>query len=280
MANAVQTSLKEIRNLLFFSHIRGKPVVVIDGGLGNQILGWIKYHTAIEFGKIKNSKEQTRLDLEYFCNPPQNKKGLSYFDWELSEYGIKLENLKSTKRPLLFQFSYNHQARNERHLYQLMNLRSWAEYFPLTESYFKLNEKLELSKDYVAIHLRRGDYLNVAARIVTVDEVCSVLNRISSLIPTSVLVLSDSEISDEDFRKILEQLPDKVVRVIVGGDTHAIHGILRQAKFLITSNSAFSLSAALTMTNNGLAVAPRNFHGSKNSDINEAYHLLSSWTVI
>jgi hypothetical protein len=254
--------------------------VVIDGGLGNQILGWIKYLTAIEFGKIKNSKAHTHLDLEYFRNPPPKKKGLSYFDWELSEYGIKLENLKSIKRPLLYQFSYAHQAKNEQHLYESMNLGSWAEYFPLTDSYFKLSKKLELSDDYLAIHLRRGDYLQVAARIVSVDEVCQVLNKISSVIPCLILIISDSEVSEDDFRKFKEILPDNVIRVIVGGDIHAVHGILRQAKFLITSNSAFSLSAALTMTNNGFAIAPRNFHGSKNVDINQAYHSLSRWNLI
>ena len=280
LARFLQIPLKPLRSLLSFSHIRGNPIVIIDGGLGSQILGWIKYQTAVEFGKAKNPKERTHLDLEYYLNPPPGQKNLSYFEWELGEYGIELQNLKSNKRPLLFNFSYNEQARNELYLYESMKLTSWVEYFPLTLSYFKIAEKMQLNEDYCAIHLRRGDYLQVAARIVGVDEVCSILNRMKSVLPKLILVISDSQVTEDDLRKFKEILTENVIKVIVGGDIHAAHGILRQAKILIASNSAFSLSAALTMTNNGLVIAPRNFHGPKNTGINNAYHSLSSWNVI
>jgi len=262
-------------DLLSDNYFEKKPTIMIDGGLGSQIIGWIKYHIAKE---IFINKE-IQLDLSYFLSEQTQDlvPGLTRWKWELDHYGLQLLDLNPGKKPFLADISYEKRAQFEFPLFQKMVGRSWNHLFPLSTSTIELFQNLELPKEFGVVHLRRGDYLQVGSKIVHETEVSKLLEKISGSLPQTLLVISDSEISDLDLNRIREAAKVGDIQKIIGGDMHAVHGLMRQSKVLIASNSTYSISAALTMTNGGTTIFPANLYGSAMPNLNRNFNSLANW---
>jgi hypothetical protein len=252
--------------------------IVIDGGLGSQILGWIKYQITLE----TNSKSKVRLDTTYFYN--QYRKNITplttLFEWELDQYGINLTEQKKNRFLEYFKFSYDQQAKLEKNLFELMKAKNWSSYFPLSIATESLKNDLGIMSEYCVVHLRRGDYLKVATRVLGVGEVLQLLCKIQHLIPRDVVLISDSELETGNFEEVKRCLPRKNIQLLVGRDPHAVHGLMRESSLLIASNSTFSLSAGLTMSRGGVVIFPKDFHGPKRKRINANFNELADWNIL
>jgi len=248
---------------------------MIDGGLGSQIMGWIKYQIARELWIEK----KIQLDLSYFFQE-QSLESDSVFlkrKWELEQYGISLNDLYPERKPYFGEISYEKRARFESPLFQEMGKRNWNYLFPLHHNSNFIRKKLNLDFEYGVIHLRRGDYLQVASKIVQESEVLKLLEKINRFLPQNLIVVSDSEITDQNLDRIKKVANVSNVEKIIGGDLHAVHGLMRQSKILIASNSTFSISAALTMTNGGTTIFPANPYGSPMPNLNRNFNSIASW---
>lgn len=270
-------SKSRIINFLSDAYFERKPTIMIDGGLGSQIIGWIKYHVAKELFANK----EIQLDLSYFLSVQTEEliPGLTKWKWELDQYGLKLKDLNPGKKPLLTDIAYEKRAQFELQLFQEMAGRNWEHLFPLTKSAIELIRNLELPIEFGVVHLRRGDYLKVGSKIIHETEVCKLLEKISGLLPQTLLVISDSEISDLGFNRIREAAKVGDIQKIIRGDMHAVHGLMRQSKILIASNSTYSISAALTMTNGGTTIYPANLYGSTMPNLNRNFNSLADWHI-
>ena len=248
---------------------------MIDGGLGSQMIGWIKYQIAQEM--YNNTKVE--LDLSYFLptQPSDVIAGLTKWEWELDHYGIDLNNLHPQAKPFLADISYEKRAQFEFPIFQEMMSRSWKHLFPVSAATNELSQRISLPKDYGVIHLRRGDYLQVGSKIVQEASVNKLLEKINGLLPKALLIVSDSEITNQTLNRIKKVANVDNIEKIIGGDMHAVHGLMRQAKILIASNSTYSISAALTMTSSGTTVFPTNFYGSSMPNLNSNLNSLANW---
>lgn len=268
-------SKSRVIDLLSDYYFEKKPTIMIDGGLGSQMIGWIKYQIAREMFFDK----EIQLDLSYFLSEQTEDlvPGLTKWEWELDHYGLKLMDLNPVKKPFLTDISYEKRAQFEFPFFQVMAGRSWEHLFPLSTTATQLCRTLELPIEFGILHLRRGDYLKVGSKIVHETEVSELLAKIAELLPQTLLVISDSEISDLGLNRIREAAKVRDIKKIIGGDMHAVHGLMRQSKVLIASNSTYSISAALTMTNGGTTIFPANLYGPAMPNLNRNFNTLADW---
>ena len=100
---------------------------------------------------------------------------------------------------------------------------------------------LEISKSIV-VHLRRGDYLNIKKfNIISEEKIYNIIRKLPDVLK-NVIILSD-ESENMEFTKKLKKRFDKVYW-FNNIDSFNTHMMLRQAAFLICSNSQFSNTAA------------------------------------
>jgi hypothetical protein len=273
----IHQSKSRFVDLFSENYFKRKPTIMIDGGLGSQMMGWIKYHVAQEM--YNNTKVE--LDLSYFLSTQSTEVivGLTKWEWELDQYGIDLKNLHPHTKPFLADISYEKRAKFEFPIFQKMMSRSWKHLFPISARTDELSQRINLPKDYGVIHLRRGDYLQVGSKIIHEASVNKLLEKINGLLPRDLLIVSDSEISNQTLNTIKKVSNVNNIEKIIGGDMHAVHGLMRQAKILIASNSTYSMSAALTMTSMGTTVFPTNFYGSLMPNLNTNFNSLANWNL-
>ena len=137
-------------------------------------------------------------------------------------------------------------------------------------------KRLPLEAPYVAFHLRRGDYLNVASHIVPESDYIQLSARLSSTLAGAVVV-SDSKISSE-FRDILEERFENIE--VLDGLEHnpgEVHHLLRNASIHVGSNGQFSLTAGLL--SDALYLAPKRFV-SGDDRMNEFLSGLSMFSAV
>ena len=263
---------------LYYFHFLFPKTIVIDGGLGSQILGWIKYQVALE----TNDKTEVRLDTTYFRQREETDFSSlpTLFEWELHRYGIEIVENEDNRFSDFFKFSYNQQAKLDKKLFELMKTKNWSNHFPVSSETAALKNRLGVVNDYCVIHLRRGDYLTVATRVIGVSEVLKLVCKIQHLIPLDIILASDSVLESGDFEEVKSSLWQKNVQLLVGGEPHVVHGLMRESSLLITSNSTFSLSAGLTMSRGGSVILPKDFHGPKRKRINANFDQLTDWSIL
>ena len=222
--------------------------VTFTGGLGAQIFSAAIYYY------LKGKGRNIYADLDYFKQIGKtatagNKGEASHWNYELGEYGLPLEGFSTKKLEKTFF------KRNKPHVIsdgteklelaiEALRQRKIKEFFPIKRSIVEECHKISAGNDYLCIHIRRGDYVNVTSHLVLVDDMdfVNLAKSISSFITTAI-VISDSEVSDIVKEKLTVFFAD--CSFIVGGDLHVAHALIRQAKYLICSNSQFGLSGAL-----------------------------------
>ena len=251
--------VKSLKILLFFLKKNKFNVeVFFTGGLGNQIMSLM----ALEY--LKKIGLNTSVNFDYFedlrLRKILNSRNLSTYDWELEDYlGIKKDSLKFNRRP-------NSKIKN----------------FKLKDGIIKLFLALEGSKDksilssiefccndqnilldsnllepYICVHIRKGDYLNVASFILPIQTSFSLVKRFLNICKT-VVILSDDQISANNVN-YLYSIGFERVKVISSGSPIKAHTIMRNSKILITSNSQFSYSAALV--SDSISFIPKKWYG-------------------
>lgn len=259
--------LHQVREHLAPHH---KNLVYLEGGLGSQILGAIAFWNLQE----KVGLDKAKCDLSYFTKTSRSTGLWAYelnrFDLPISDFQ-KYETNKKTnflkkKKDFLFPSEINlNYWQNSREKY--LNKFNFDKNYVQRE--FSALTMLSLSEPFGVVHIRRGDYIQVASKLIGIDEYASILRTIKELVPKNVLIFSDSEVSYSDRRQLEMSIQGERNVIYLDQpdvDNFLIHCIMREAEILITSNSTFSFTAGLLGRKGQRVLAPIQFHSGRDSE--------------
>ena len=260
-----------------------KNIVRIEGGLGSQLIGLLEY----EFRRIDNPS--VRADVSYFLQKSSEEisNGSTIWSWQLDRYGYYLsdfsEHAKFYDKYLGVILSYSARKNKMKQSCKLP-WRDFAKKLPLADGlqcYFD-DYKISPEKNFAVIHVRRGDYLRVASKLVFLEESISVLKRFMPLVDGPIFVSSDEKLSEKDLAFCNTHLsPSRLIILNPNVDLHIVHGLMRCANLLVTSNSTFSWTAGmLSVKESPLLFSPLNFVNEIDHSINGFFRSSSSWMII
>jgi hypothetical protein len=258
-----------------------KLVTHIEGGLGSQILGIILfYNMQDEFGEKK-----AKCNLSYFRHFERTK----LWDWSLHNYGIHLEEMKSFESDSKYDFlrkkkDFLTESEISQEYWKKSRLK-YIDRFPINEE--KMNNFLQNAsgdsniQSFAAIHIRRGDYLQVASRVVSIDEYISFLEKIRTILPRNLFVITDSVFTIGEKLRLSQTIGENCNAIFLDGPGHdpfVLHCLMRRADVLITSNSTFSFSAGLLGKEGQVVFSPLKFHAGTGSEkYNRTFRSLGSF---
>ena len=241
--------------------------VYFEGGLGSQLLAYIEYNE-----RNKSSNKPIFANLDYFKNIENDftdEAGLSRWTWKLDQYGIYQNELKKiTKIQKLVNKSFKvRQQSNTEIFYNFREKKSesYQEIFAINDKDVEkyLLEKFKSHKcDFAVIHIRRGDYLNVASKVVSTEELIKFVNKIKKLLPENVLISSDSYLPASEKNLFSNTFVESnLVYVDPQEDPIIVHHLMRSSTILVASNSTFSFTAGLLAKNGCMVFFPTNYFG-------------------
>lgn len=265
-------------------------VVPFGGGLGAQIFAAI----LVNHLRSEGTYGDIYPDVSYFHQQQPKKaksgEGIHIYPWELGYYGIPLEQFHETLPPKPNWFKRNFlNVPSPQRLEESAALRlsltmdafkkDWIDIFPIAEHH--KNEALKLltnkNRRTAVVHLRRTDFLNVASHVVTDSDVLPIMKKMKKLDIERFLFVSDASVPIDFFQ---EQIPDITDWAIVPSeDLFLAHAVMRLAEFLITSNSQFSLSAAL-LNKDVMCIIPRVWFGESHAELNTEINKMASWSIL
>ncbi len=240
--------------LLRRSDLDQSPVISFSGGLGAQLL------SAAGYFRLEMDGATPVADLDYFDVTPRiaepGSGGVSIWPWQLDPFGITSEGFRRMTR----RVSRNRVLRDSPRKTALgvRGLRT-----PEIRARFTVPADVrsllpgEFPRRFAAVHLRRGDYLNVASHVVP-DEafVAALLAHAQDL--EAVVLLSDGEPGAAMRARLATAFRHLwVPEQLSAWDTHRV---LRASAMMIGSNSQFSLVAAL-LHEHGRVLLPSRWAG-------------------
>jgi hypothetical protein len=271
--------LRSIQESAGYHH---KNLTHIEGGLGSQILGLISFYNQQEqFGE-----NRAKCDLSYFNHTGRE----DLWDWNLEGYGIELNHLKrfeshskwnllKAKKDFLTDLEISHD-------YWKISRMKYLDRFPIDQKRLQIFLQRVSGKanlvDYGAIHIRRGDYLQVASKMISLDEYDQFLKKIKPILPNLSFVISDSTLTFEGKKRLIEAIGTDREAVFLDGPGHdplILHCLMRCAHLLVTSNSTFSFSAGLLGKEGQVVFSPLEFHSGRGSEkYNRTFRSVGSFT--
>ena len=259
-----------------------KTLTHIEGGLGSQILGVISFYNKQDrFGE-----NQAKCDLSYFNY--SNRPDL--WEWNLHNYKINIEDLRrheSHSRFNLIKGKKDFLTESEASQAYWQSSRSkYLSRFAFDEKDLQkfLDKVTDVSKteSYGAVHIRRGDYLQVATKVIDLDQYTQFLPTIRGALPNLLYIITDSPLTFEDKRQLENAIGMDHATVFLDGPEHdpfSLHCLMRSADLLVTSNSTFSFSAGLLGKKGQVVFSPLEFHAGKGSEkYNRTFRSVGSFT--
>ena len=249
-------------------------IITFTGGLGAQIL------SASAYFYLQRSGQEVGADLRYFhCRThiatPGVPGDISKWPWQLDGYGLSPSDFVC---PDPAGHSLVHDGERKAALGFLgLGDPQVQRRFPLLEGLSDFRQELLADRPFVCLHLRRGDYLNVATFLVSDESSLRALRTVSRLVHDAVII-SDSPLSPE-MNSALLGLGLNVV-TLVGGDPVAAHGLMRMADILICANSQFSMTAAALREPDQLTFCPSQHDGDLASESNRMLASLRTHQLI
>jgi hypothetical protein len=253
-----------------------KPVIItFTGGMGAQVIS-----AAIYF-LLRDEGRKVYADLSYFEKTSHvavegNAGDVSHWDWQLQSFSLfpesfeRLTNLRRNK----YKVIKDGEEKTALGM-KALGMASIQKYFSDGESLADILPE-EVIPDYLCIHVRRGDYVNVASYLVDDDMFIELANKIAGLV-TSVVIVSDSSISDS-FRRAICNYYQRVI-FLDGVEAITAHRVMRNARILICSNSQFSLIAAL-LNKRALVFLPKQWFSKKHKKLEEPINELCSFQAL
>lgn len=250
-------------------------IVVFAGGMGTQILQAAVYFAAQKAGRV------VFADLSYFKTPRRiaqvgNKGQLTHWYWQLDHFGLPQSSFNSADG---MDVRYSDVVRDGPRMLEL-GLQALAD--SGIRGYFKdcgeIGDTLSpgVVGRFLCVHIRRGDYVNVASRLVSNEDFIHHIKKYSGLIE-NLVVLSDSAI-EATFQDAISSY-FKQAMFLDNTDSLVAHRIMRCAKILVCSNSTFSLTAA-TMNPNALIIVPRKWFGDGSEELELPIHSRCSFQIL
>ena len=249
--------------------------VYFEGGFGSQLLSALTYlHLAKDV--------QLTCDFSYFDSRNEiENPNLSFWNWRLGAYGFARESFPESNLFLNSRRRRFHELKASQAILSEIFESDYSKRFPISNDLVQFKVELNLSdaEEFACIHVRQGDYLKVASRVIPLYETLDSIKQVTAILPERVFIISDSELSVLD-KKATETVLEKHNTVyIIGGDELSVHELMRTANVLVTSNSTFSFSAMLLAIKNQIAITPNNFHGDNNAVLNSNFILQKSWSI-
>lgn len=274
--NTIKTIIKFLLNLC---GVTDKQTIWIDGGLGSQIISYMNF--------LQKSKENKNIncDVSFFLKSVDDndfKEKLTYRSWKLDYFDIDLLSFKNQKSNFRLRPNTKIQGEIMEEFFSKFEKNdSWQDLFPIrVETTDLINSKYDVSNSkYTAIHVRKGDFLKFASLNIHNSEMFKILLSLKNIFNKKIFLVSDSPFDEYYMNTIYEIFDNHIVEFINGGDELEIHALLRGADILITSNSMYSLSAALLQKKEGLAIMPKHFYGKEFFSHNKSIQSLSNWMI-
>jgi hypothetical protein len=214
------------------------------------------------------------------------------WNWELDQYQISLIELKKFESA---RFKNMLRMKSDFLSDLELNANYWIEVRKKYLDRFEFDSKqvntfreeiigLEIEKSYGVVHIRRGDYLQVASKVINFDEYLNLLLTLRELIPKDLLIISDSQLHVKEKEKLSSHFGENHNLVFLDDpqlNPFLIHCILREADVLVTSNSTFSFSAALLGKSGQRAFSPVNFHSGESVEkYNRSFRAAGSFMTL
>jgi hypothetical protein len=242
-------------------------VVTFTGGMGAQII------SAAVYFSMKNAGHCVYADLSYFDKPEHvavagNTGDCSHWSWQLERFDLLPSSFDTAADLNKKNADILHDGSRKLEL----GLEALAQ--PAVQNRFKISAGVHgilpaaFADGFLAIHLRRGDYVNVASHLIGDSEFISLARKFSGLV-NNAAVISDSPIGSE-FRNAIASYFRELV-FLDNTDPYTAHRIMRSARVLICSNSQFSLIAA-ALNPNALVLIPKQWFGGNDRQIETPIH--------
>ncbi len=277
VANKFRLMGKKIADVTDLSATKNdRPIVVtFTGGMGAQVIS-----AAIYF-LLRDEGRKVYADLSYFEKASHvavegNAGDVSHWDWQLQSFGLfpeSFENLPNLRRS---EYKVIQDGEKKTALgIEALSMASIKKYFPEDESLADILPQ-EVIPSYLCIHVRRGDYVNVASYLVDDEMFIELANKVAGLVG-SVVIVSDSAISDS-FRSAICNIFEKSI-FLDKVDAVTAHRVMRNARILICSNSQFSLIAAL-LNRRALVLLPKKWFSDKYQKLAAPINELCSFQIL
>ena len=251
--------------------------VSFTGGLGAQLISAAIYYDLSAKGYL------IEADLSYFEKKQQDLSGCSHWDWQLGEYGIYPSSFYSSGSPSGQFVKISDGSVKGRLGVSALRNENIRKKFVIPQGVVGLKEflpesdRLVLREPYICMHIRRGDYMNVASYLVPDSHFIDIAMRAAGVLK-SIVVLSDSPLSEE-FKKTVAGLYGGALFIDSGGEApFYCHCLMRNASLLVCSNSQFSLTAGLLSS--GFVVLPKKWYGGGEEKLESLISELSDFAVM
>jgi hypothetical protein len=266
------------KNLLNLLAINVSPLpylITFTGGMGAQMIS-----AAIYF-QMKFENKEVYADLSYFDKPKEQavdgvKGKASHWGWQLESFGLNKTmflntNDANSKKCIVIEDGAN-KLSLALNAFTNDNVNNLFKIEP--NSIAHLIDKNNIN--YLCIHVRRGDYLNVATHLTSDSDFFALAQRLKNMV-NHVVVVSDSKIPPE-FQFRMSEFFSKAT-FLDNVNEYESHCIMRSARILVCSNSQFSLVAAI-LNKSGLIFLPRVWFGKDHPKLEMVVSNLGTFQVL
>jgi hypothetical protein len=270
-------NMLKFANLLFGAATpREKQIVVtFTGGMGAQII------SAAIYLSFQNAGRKVYADLSYFNQDEHvatagNAGEISHWSWALDVFGIQRTAFEELTGYAKKQVELIEDGPKKLALgLEALRLPAVQDCFAIKNSVDDIIP-LGVAADYLCIHIRRGDYVNVASHLVSDSEFVALAAKFKGLVK-HIVVVSDSPV-DAGLRQAISAGYEQA-SFLDNIDAFASHRVMRAARILICSNSQFSLIAAL-LNRRALVLLPKQWFGGKDRDLEVPIHEACGFQVL
>lgn len=260
----------------WLSSNNNKPTVVtFTGGMGAQII------SAAIYLAMKNVGQVVYADLSYFDKSESvaivgQAGDCSHWAWQLGVFGLLPESFDTLDKVDRRKYTIlNDGAEKLDFGLNALSQPDVQKFFCIPDGGDDLLAGGGWADNFLCMHVRRGDYVNVASHLIADGEFLNLARKFSGFVNTSV-ILSDSPLGQE-FKSELASF-FKEVHFLDNTDAFQAHRIMRAARILICSNSQFSLTAA-ALNSNALVVVPKQWFGGNDRHIEVPIHKRSQFLI-
>ena len=251
-------------------------IISFTGGYGAQIISAAAY-----FHLEKINTNNVGAYFGYFSQTPHQavpgvKNDISHWKWEMHNFGIKVDNFY---QPTVNEKSEVVWDGPEKGELGFSGLREpdIASKFIVSSEAVRYKKEMFGAESYACLHIRRGDYLNVASYLVSDEAFLRVTKKITKLVK-NLLIVSDTPLNSI----LIQGLSALNINCVtaIGGEPHLVHGLMRLSDILICSNSQFSLTAAALRDDSSLTLYPSQHDGEAQSYSNKFLSSIREFQII
>lgn len=249
--------------------------ITFTGGLGAQLISAAAYFHLRRLGELDTLAHFGYFSQSYHVATPGVANDISQWKWELDYFELPMERFDATEVPQ-GQCIADGIEKLRLGLAGLC-VPEIAQHFPIGGEAIAYKQSLFGSESFACIHIRRGDYVNVATHLVADKAFVQAAKSVRKLV-NNFLIVSDSPLSDY----LIAQFGALGTKCITatGGGPHLTHSMMRLSDILICSNSQYSLTAGALRGAEGLTLYPSQHDGDPNSESNRFLNEIRDFQVI